>query len=58
MKKIIVVFLIAVIIYNVSAVNNNSVIIPQQSIRFRIIANSNSHEDQELKLKVKETIKQ
>ena len=37
--------------------NKEEILIPDYAIRFRIIANSNSKEDQELKKKVKEELK-
>ena len=39
-------------------VTSNNILIPKESIRFRVIANSNSKEDQDLKLKVKESLNQ
>ena len=54
MKKIIIVLFFISVIYIVS--NKNSVIIPNDAIRFRIIANSNSLKDQTLKNKIKEDI--
>lgn len=45
MKKIMVVLFILVILF-ISSSNNASVVIPKESIRFRVIANSNSKEDQ------------
>lgn len=46
MKKIII---IAAIILTVLSLNKEKVIIPKESIRFRVIANSNNKEDQETK---------
>lgn len=51
MKKIIVFLFIVSLVYLVS--NKEDVMIPNDSIRFRIIANSNSIEDQALKNKIK-----
>ncbi len=54
MKKIIIILFIISIIFIVS--NKNEIMIPKDSIRFRILANSNSIEDQALKNKVKDEI--
>lgn len=52
MKKIIIVlFIIMVILVGINEKEN--ILIPSESIRFRVIANSNSEEDQQLKLEVK-----
>lgn len=57
MKKSIIVFILIILIYivigNVIATNN---IIPDDAIRIRVIANSNSEYDQKIKNKVKESI--
>jgi len=57
MKKGIVTFILIILTYiiigNVIAENN---IIPDDAIRIRVIANSNSKYDQEIKTKVKETV--
>ena len=57
MKKAIFLFIGIIVIYmiigNVMATND---IIPDEAIRIRVIANSNSEYDQEIKLKVKETL--
>ena len=57
MKKAIFLFIGIIITYiligNVMATNN---IIPEDAIRIRVIANSDSEYDQEIKLKVKETL--
>ena len=57
MKKlilIIITFIIALLIY--VNVNADEVIIPSSAIRVRVIANSNTIEDQSMKMKVKEYI--
>lgn len=51
MKKIIVIVLI--LIFLISLNTSEEIIIPEDSIRFRIIANSNDIEDQELKLEIR-----
>lgn len=57
MKRTIIIFIIIILIYliigNVVAENN---IIPDDAIRVRVIANSNSEYDQKIKMKVKETL--
>lgn len=57
MRKTIFVFLIIILTYmvigNVIAENN---LIPEEAIRIRVIANSNSEYDQEIKLKVKDRL--
>ena len=56
MKKIIVLlFFVTVLIYLTTG-NTSGTLIPSDAIRFRIIANSNSLEDQELKMKIREEI--
>lgn len=56
MKKIIVLlFFVTVLIYLTTG-NTSGILIPSDAIRFRIIANSNSLEDQELKMKIREEI--
>ncbi len=59
MKKIIFAFIAIIITYmligNVIAVND---IIPDDAIRIRVVANSNSDYDQKVKLKVKDTLEQ
>lgn len=57
MKKAIFVFFVIILTYmiigNVVATNN---LIPEEAIRIRVIANSNSEHDQEIKLKVKDRL--
>lgn len=56
LKKIIVLlFFVTVLIYLTTG-NTSGILIPIDAIRFRIIANSNSLEDQELKMKIREEI--
>lgn len=52
MKKIIIALFIIVVILLSQVPKSNEVIIPQESIRYRIIANSNSVEDQDFKEKI------
>ena len=55
MKKtlIIISIIITILVYNKE---NDKILIPKNSIRIRVIANSNNIEDQVLKLKVKEKV--
>ena len=55
MKKTLI--LIAIIIVIISLNKNDTIIIPKESIRFRVIANSNSKEDQMIKEKVVSKLK-
>ena len=48
MKKMII-FLFVFTLISILINNKNQIVIPNTAIRFRIIANSNSTEDQELK---------
>ena len=50
MKKLIII--IGLIILVLSGIKEKQITIPKESIRFRIIANSNQKEDQELKKKI------
>lgn len=52
MKKIIFVLIGLVIVFLISNQGSEEVIIPQEAIRFRVIANSNSKQDQAEKKKV------
>ncbi len=54
MKKIIPILFVFFLVYGLN--NKEEIIIPDYAIRFRVIANSNSVEDQELKLQVKESL--
>ena len=57
MRKTIIIFIIIILTYiiigNVVAEKN---LIPDEAIRIRVIANSNSEYDQNIKMKVKETV--
>lgn len=46
MKKIIVILSVLIILFLVSNVKSKQVIIPKESIRFRVVANSNEKKDQ------------
>lgn len=52
MKKIIYI-IIVILILSFFVFNNNKQLIPEESIRFRIIANSNETSDQALKMNIK-----
>lgn len=55
MKKIIIglfIVMVTLVIIN----EKESILIPDEAIRFRVIANSNSYEDQELKLTIKNEV--
>ena len=54
MKKLIIVLFIISSIYLIS--NRNDIVIPKDAIRFRIIANSNSLNDQNLKRTIKDDL--
>ncbi len=56
MKKIIIALFIVTILFCLSTETSGEVLIPNNAIRFRIIANSNSIEDQEKKIKIREEI--
>lgn len=54
MKKIIPILFVVFLIYGLT--NKEEILIPDYAIRFRVIANSNSIEDQTLKLEVKNAL--
>ena len=56
MKKIIVFLFIVAIVYINFSQKSEKIVIPTSSIRYRIIANSDSVEDQMLKLRIKDDI--
>ena len=55
MKKIMIIASILILIL-VSNKEYDKILIPEDSIRIRVVANSNNIEDQLLKLKVKEKV--
>ncbi len=55
-KALIFIALVVVILFSLNSKTNEYVIVPNESIRFRIIPNSNSIEDIFMKEKVKESI--
>ena len=54
MKKIIILFLLVLTLYLVYNTNNQPITIPDSAIRLRVIPNSNSAYDLEIKAKVKD----
>ena len=56
LKKIIITLFIVTVLFCLSTETSGEVLIPSNAIRFRIIANSNSLEDQEIKIKIREEI--
>ncbi len=56
MKKIIIGLFILIILLLSQVEKTNNIIIPENAIRYRIIANSNSEEDQALKEKIKKEV--
>lgn len=57
MKKVIIIILVVLILISVIK-TEESLVIPEESIRFRVIANSNSLKDQELKMAVVKDLEQ
>lgn len=55
MKKIIIVLFCITICYAITS-EKEEILIPEESIRFRVIANSDSEEDQTLKMEVKASV--
>lgn len=55
MKKIIIILFLITVCYSIYN-QKEEILIPEESIRFRIIANSDSKEDQELKLEIKRSV--
>ena len=56
MKKIIIVILTAIFFLNFKNINGEELLIPDEAIRLRVIANSNTEYDQNIKLKVRDEI--
>ena len=52
MKKYIVIGLISILFFQTLSTKSTNVLIPEEAIRLRVLANSNSTEDQQLKMKV------
>lgn len=56
MKKVICILFLFTIVMLISSKNEEVILIPEKSIRFRIIANSNTKEDQALKQEIKKEL--
>ena len=56
MKKTIIIILLAMLGFHFLSMKGSALIIPNEAIRLRVLANSNSKEDQELKLKVRDSV--
>lgn len=56
MKKFLVILAIVIVVLIININEDNYYIIPNEAIRFRIIANSNNSNDQYIKLRVKDKI--
>lgn len=56
MKKIIIALFLVTVLFCLVTETSGEVLIPDNAIRFRIIANSNSFEDQETKIKIRKEI--
>ena len=56
MKKLIVFLFTIVVLISLFSSTENNVLIPTNSIRFRIISNSNNIKDQEIKLSIKQEL--
>lgn len=56
MKKTIIIILLAMLGFYFLSMKESALIIPNEAIRLRVLANSNSKEDQELKLKVRDEL--
>lgn len=57
MKKIIIILFCITVCYSIFS-QKEEILIPEDSIRFRVIANSDSEEDQSIKLQIKEQVEQ
>ena len=55
-KTIIIISLFIICFITSSKIRKKNIIIPSESIRFRVIANSNNKEDQQLKYQVKDNL--
>lgn len=55
MKKIVII-MIALFVISIVGNNVEQVMVPKEAIRFRVIANSNSMEDQDIKIQVRNVI--
>ena len=58
MKKILIVIAFIILILVISKSNNDYYVIPNDAIRLRIVANSNSNYDQFIKMKVRDNLEE
>lgn len=56
MKKAIIIILLIVFVINLGGKSTNKIIIPEDAIRYRVIANSNSKTDQDTKVLVRDAL--
>lgn len=56
MKKYLIILTIITSVFVMNDLKDEKIVIPNEAIRFRVIASSNSEEDQELKIKVKDNL--
>ncbi len=56
MKKYLIILTIITSVFVMNDLKDEKIVIPNEAIRFRVIASSNSKEDQELKVKVKDNL--
>ena len=55
-KKTIILIIIALIVVCLVSIKNANVVIPKEAIRIRIIANSNTEADKDLKMSVRDEV--
>ena len=58
MKKGLIIFIVIVILFTLGKITDETNIIPNEAIRLRVIANSNSEYDQQVKMKVSDRLQQ
>lgn len=58
MKKGLIIFIVIVILFTLGKIKAETNIIPNEAIRLRVIANSNSEYDQQVKMKVSDRLQQ
>ena len=56
MKKYIIIGLISILFFQTFSTKSTNLLIPEEAIRLRVLANSNSTEDQYIKMKVSEAV--
>lgn len=57
-KTILILFMIFITYYIIGVVSEDVIKIPEDAIRFRVIANSNSKQDQDIKYEVKDEVEE